>query len=185
MRLPRSLDRSICQVGVFVNAPAEEIRRTADEVGLDLIQLHGDEAPEVLAELRGLPAMRAFRPDVDLLDRGRVSGRVSSAAVRAADGAGRCLARRSVRRHRRHGRLGRAWHQAREHFAGVPLVLAGGLTADNVAEAIRNGSTVGRRHGQRRRVIARQKSRRRRCATSSAAAAPPSPDLREITPLTA
>ena len=46
----------VVKVGVFVNATAEEIRAAADSIGLDLIQLHGDEPPELLRELRPLPA---------------------------------------------------------------------------------------------------------------------------------
>jgi phosphoribosylanthranilate isomerase len=38
-------------VGVFVDTEAEEINRVADEAGLDLIQLHGDEAAEILPKL--------------------------------------------------------------------------------------------------------------------------------------
>jgi len=38
--------------GVFVNASAAEINRIADSVGLDWVQLHGDEPPELLADLR-------------------------------------------------------------------------------------------------------------------------------------
>ena len=49
------------KVGLFVNAAADEICRTCDALGLDLIQLHGDEPPELLAALGGRPVMKAFR----------------------------------------------------------------------------------------------------------------------------
>lgn len=48
------------RVGVFVDAPAAEIRQTAAYAGLTHVQLHGNEPPEMLAEL-GLPVIKAFR----------------------------------------------------------------------------------------------------------------------------
>src|SRR5262245_39973057 len=51
----------LCRVGLFVNTPASEVCRTFDELRLDLIQLHGDEPPEYMAELGGRPVMKAFR----------------------------------------------------------------------------------------------------------------------------
>jgi phosphoribosylanthranilate isomerase len=55
------LPRGITKVGVFVNAEAKEVCRTFDELELDLIQLHGDETPEFIAQLGNRPVMRAFR----------------------------------------------------------------------------------------------------------------------------
>ena len=49
------------KVGLFVNAQPAEICRTYDALGLDLIQLHGDEPPELLSALGGRPVMKAFR----------------------------------------------------------------------------------------------------------------------------
>jgi phosphoribosylanthranilate isomerase len=58
-----ALPENILKVGVFVNAPPEEVLRVAREVGLDLAQLHGDETPEAVAAVRagGLPVMKALR----------------------------------------------------------------------------------------------------------------------------
>ena len=56
-----ALPPEIVKVGVFVDAPAEEICRIFDELSLDLIQLHGDQPPEFLLDLGGRPAMPAFR----------------------------------------------------------------------------------------------------------------------------
>ena len=55
------LQREIVKVGVFVNAEAKEVCETVDELHLDLIQLHGDETPEFIAQLGNRPVMRAFR----------------------------------------------------------------------------------------------------------------------------
>jgi phosphoribosylanthranilate isomerase len=60
-------------VGVFVDESAEIVARTAEIVGLDLVQLHGDETPEFLTALGaidpGLPArvIKVFRVPKDLL----------------------------------------------------------------------------------------------------------------------
>ena len=45
------LPPEIVKVGVFVNAEAKEVCQTFDELELDLIQLHGDETPEFIAQL--------------------------------------------------------------------------------------------------------------------------------------
>lgn len=49
-----SLPASIAKVGVFVNASNEEMLHAVERFGLDVLQLHGDEAPEQLASLRKL-----------------------------------------------------------------------------------------------------------------------------------
>jgi phosphoribosylanthranilate isomerase len=54
------LPASVLRVGVFVDAPRAEIERVADRVGLDVLQLHGEEPPESLAGL-SRPALKALR----------------------------------------------------------------------------------------------------------------------------
>jgi phosphoribosylanthranilate isomerase len=56
-----ALPASMVKVGVFVDTPAAAICQTFDELGLDLIQLHGDQPPEFLPQLGGRPVMKAFR----------------------------------------------------------------------------------------------------------------------------
>jgi phosphoribosylanthranilate isomerase len=56
--------RAPAVVGVFVNEPIASMKRIAESVGLDVLQIHGDEPPTYLAELGRavtLPVMRAFR----------------------------------------------------------------------------------------------------------------------------
>jgi len=60
-RLPSTVHRSPLLVGVFVNPSLEQVTRTLDYCGLDLAQLHGEEAPELLAALPGR-AFKALRP---------------------------------------------------------------------------------------------------------------------------
>jgi phosphoribosylanthranilate isomerase len=58
-----ALPEGILKVGVFVNAEPEEVLRISREVGLDYAQLHGDEPPEAVAEIRdgGVGVMKALR----------------------------------------------------------------------------------------------------------------------------
>ncbi len=58
-----ALPEGVLKVGVFVDASPEEVLRIAREVGLDYAQLHGDEAPEAVAEIRsgGLEVIKAIR----------------------------------------------------------------------------------------------------------------------------
>lgn len=126
----------IAKVGVFVNAGVEEVRQTAEHLTLDYIQLHGDEPPSVLGALAGLRVIRAFRlgkagwqPLVDYLDECR-----RLAAMPVAILADAC-------REEAYGGTGEAvdWAIARQFHElqlGMPLILAGGLTPQNVGEAI-------------------------------------------------
>ena len=58
-----ALPQDVLKVGVFVDAGPEEVLRIAREVGLDYAQLHGDEPPEAVAEIRGggVGVMKALR----------------------------------------------------------------------------------------------------------------------------
>lgn len=50
------------KVGVFVNAPADDIHNTFATAGLNLVQLHGDESPDFVKSLR-VPAIKVFHVD--------------------------------------------------------------------------------------------------------------------------
>jgi phosphoribosylanthranilate isomerase len=58
-----ALPEGVLKVGVFVDAEPEEVLRIAREVGLDYAQLHGDEPPDALTEIRegGVGVMKALR----------------------------------------------------------------------------------------------------------------------------
>lgn len=131
-----ALPAAVVKAGLFVNAPAEAVIARFDKLGLDLIQLHGDESPEYLAALGGRPVMRAFRlgpeglaPILDFLEASRRLG---------------CLPQRVLIDAYRSGYYGGSgvtanWILARQYPSEPwhpPLVLAGGLTAENVAKAI-------------------------------------------------
>jgi phosphoribosylanthranilate isomerase len=123
-----ALKRRVEVAGVFVNASLDEVAWSADSIGLTMIQLHGDEGPAFCAEAarrtgcRVIKAMRvrsgadiqavsAFHTDYHLLD---------SYAPDRPGGTGETF----------------AWELARAHRGSVPVILSGGLNADNVAGAI-------------------------------------------------
>lgn len=133
------LPLSVWRVGVFVNATAAEIVRTAALAGLTAIQLHGDEPPEFGASLAALlpaplPILRAFRlkDAASLADVGAylAAGRVPEAVLVDAHQPGS------------YGGTGHKvdWEMLAAFRPSPPwpsLVLAGGLTPANVAAAIR------------------------------------------------
>jgi phosphoribosylanthranilate isomerase len=123
------------RVGVFVDAPAEELRRAADLAGLDVLQLHGDEPPELLRELRAegrWTVWKALRPRDAAEFRAGVERYAGVADALLLDGFSA----------RAHGGTGTAfpWEEVAALRgvvpAGLPLVVAGGMRADNVARAV-------------------------------------------------
>lgn len=110
-------------VGVFVNAETDYIREVRHYCALDLVQLHGDESHEVLASL-GPTAYKAFRgiPDQPngYIQSGEPAFLLDAASTVAYGGTGRQA----------------EWSAAAELAAKYPLFLAGGLTPENVAQAI-------------------------------------------------
>lgn len=134
--LAGEIPEGVARVGVFVNASPEEIRRAHRALGLDWIQLHGDEPPGVVAQLHDLPVIRAFRcrdprfAEVPAyLDQCRRLGRLPRAVLVDAFAPGT------------YGGTGAtvAWDALADAAAGfgqLPLILAGGLRDTNVAAAI-------------------------------------------------
>jgi phosphoribosylanthranilate isomerase len=59
-KIIRELPPFVMKVGVFVNAPEELVRRAMAECGLNLLQFHGEETPEFCTQF-GLMSMKAFR----------------------------------------------------------------------------------------------------------------------------
>jgi phosphoribosylanthranilate isomerase len=134
-KIALSLPLHVQKVGVFVNASAAEVLRICDAVGLDAIQLHGDEPPQFLGELNGKPIIKAFRlqgPSLKV-----VADYIKESAV-IGDSVRMVLV--DAFRPGVFGGTGerldwQALDQWKESI-GVPLVLAGGLTAQNVDAAI-------------------------------------------------
>ena len=57
---PDYLPKRVKRVGVFVDENPEKVKRLAGEYGLDYIQLHGQESPSYIFQLRGLHVIKAF-----------------------------------------------------------------------------------------------------------------------------
>src|SRR5215212_378656 len=122
-----ALPHDILKVGVFVDAQPEEVLRVAREVGLDLAQLHGDERPETVASIRGagLTVMKAFR--------------VRNAEVFAdIQGYEADLFMLDAWNMRVRGGTGETfdWDLAKSVKGRGNIVVSGGLTPENVREAI-------------------------------------------------
>jgi phosphoribosylanthranilate isomerase len=112
-------------VGLFVNEDIEKINWTADYCGLDIVQLHGDETPEECLEVNRR-VIKAFRMQnnisIEPLGRYQVSGFLLDAwSPDAYGGTGRTF----------------NWELAGAARQYGPIILAGGLSSENIAEAIR------------------------------------------------
>lgn len=115
----------VTTVGLFVNERPETIREIVDFCGLDVIQLHGDEGPEACR----FPPRRVLKAL-------RVKGGESLAGVEDYDVSALLLDAWHPHSYGGTGRLG-DWEVAARFAAERPVILAGGLNPENVAEAIR------------------------------------------------
>jgi phosphoribosylanthranilate isomerase len=120
-------------VGVFVNSPLETVTHILDFCQLDLVQLHGEEPPEFVNLFEGR-AFKALRPQ---------SQDEAEEAIRCyrpcrPSAALPCLLVDAYHP-KLYGGTGRVtdWSMAANIARRYPMMLAGSLTPDNVAEAIR------------------------------------------------
>ena len=123
------LPHEIAAVGVFVNESPAAIAELAAAVGLDFAQLHGEERPSAARSVgRTTPVIKAFR----------VGPRFQPARLAPYPAAAYLLDGAKPNGHLRGG-TGHTfdWSLARAASRYGPIVLAGGLTPDNVAQAIR------------------------------------------------
>jgi len=114
----------ITYVGLFVNASVAEVRATIETCGLSLAQLHGDETSEMLDALNG-KAFKAFRgvpQNINGFARSDAPVLLVDAEVKGAYGGTGVTA---------------DWNKAAELAKQYSLLLAGGLTPENVGEAVR------------------------------------------------
>lgn len=120
----RAVRADIVVVGVFVNQSVDEITRAAELAGLDYVQLHGDESPELCAAI-ATPVIKALamRADADIA---RIGAYPCDIYLIDTPTVG-------------YGGSGRTfdWSLARAAVATQKsVVLAGGLTPENVADAV-------------------------------------------------
>lgn len=123
--LAQNIPKDILKIGVFVDASQEEIERTFREVPLDFIQLHGEETPEFIESI-GLPTIKAF--SVQNVEDVREAAKYN-VDYYLFDAPGTVYK----------GGSGVTFDWTLLQDVGISqekLILAGGLTAENVREAI-------------------------------------------------
>lgn len=130
--ISRALSPFIVKVGVFVNPTEDAVLRAIGECGVTLLQFHGEETPEFCAQF-GVMSMKAFRvrdaASLDALPNYATDAYLLDAYSPDA-----------------HGGTGAKFNwdlaiEAKKH--GKPIFLAGGLTAENVTEAVRKVEPFG------------------------------------------
>jgi len=122
----RAVPPFLSAVGLFVNPAESEVREVLSQVPLDLLQFHGEEEPEFCAQF-GRPYLKAIRvrPGVDLIQcAARYAGAQALLLDAYVEGT--------------HGGTGASfdWELIPRELP-LPVILSGGLDANNVAEAIR------------------------------------------------
>lgn len=114
----------VAPVGVFVNQTEEEIRTAAAASGVRVLQLHGDEGPDLCARMP-LPVVKAIRVEsarsLDALGAYQVAAFLLDAPSGGFGGSGSTF----------------DWSLLEGVAELGPVVLAGGLTPENVAAAVR------------------------------------------------
>ena len=128
VEIAAAVKRRVEVAGVFVNATLDHVAEIAEAVGLTMLQLHGDEGPAYCAEAArrtGCKVIKAARvrsgADVQALSRFHTDYHLlDSYTAGVPGGTGETF----------------AWEIARGHHGRIPVILSGGLNADNVGDAI-------------------------------------------------
>ncbi len=114
---------------MFVNPTLDEVIAAVEAAGLDLVQLHGDEGPAYCAEVARRTGARVIkaarvRSGADIQALAPFHDRLSTCSTATSPvmpgGTGETF----------------AWELARQHRGTVPVILSGGLTPENVGDAI-------------------------------------------------
>jgi phosphoribosylanthranilate isomerase len=124
-KIINALPEKLIKVGVFVNEQPEEIKRVMEYCALDMIQLHGDETPDYCRQFPAFPIIKAVSLNND--DDVEYACRFDVAAILVdsrSDGL--------------YGGTGKKsnWELASRVGNKKPLILSGGLNAENIADAI-------------------------------------------------
>ena len=127
--IARTLRRSVEVCGVFVNAPLDELTAQVDALGLSLVQLHGEEGPAYCEEVRRRTGARIIKA-------ARVGGGADLQAVEPFRTDFHLL---DTHHENLRGGTGETWdwELIARRSSKVPLIMSGGLTAENVGAAIR------------------------------------------------
>ncbi len=123
-KIVAGLDGAVTKVGIFVNEPPDQVNAVVDEVGLDLVQLSGDESPEDCTRITA-PVIKTIHIATDF-----DAGRAGQYDVRAL----------LLDTHRRgsYGGTGQVfdWKAIDRGALHRPLILSGGLHAGNILAGI-------------------------------------------------
>ena len=127
----------LAKVALVVNADDAALDRITDRVPLDMLQLHGSESPQRVAAVKaryGLPVMKALgiASRVDVARAQLYSGVADQLLLDAKPPEGEALPGGNG--------LSFDWRLLEGESWSVPWMLAGGLTPDNVAEAVRRSA---------------------------------------------
>jgi phosphoribosylanthranilate isomerase len=128
-RTAREIARSVSPlaslIGVFVNEDARRIEDIFADVGLSAVQLHGDETAEFCAGINSIKVIKAFRVgddfDIQMIRRYPISMALLDTGIKGS-----------------YGGTGKSfdWRVAVAAKQLAPVILAGGLSIENIAEAI-------------------------------------------------
>jgi phosphoribosylanthranilate isomerase len=126
--IARRVRRQVELVGVFVNPTLDEVSRAVDAIGLTHVQLHGDEGPVFATEIARRTGAKVIKAapvagaaDLQSLERFRTDFHLLDTAVAGSRGG---------------TGLAWDWGLAAQRRSKVPMILSGGLNADNVAGGI-------------------------------------------------
>ena len=142
-----ALRRRVELCGVFVNAPLDHVVQVGDELGLTMLQLHGDEGPAYCAEAGHRTGARVIKAaQVESIGEVRDVERFHT-DFHLLDARSTTPGRQDLR-----GGTGEAfdWGLLSVRRSKVPLILSGGLGPENAAQAILAACT----HGHRARPFA-------------------------------
>ncbi|WP_188207517.1 phosphoribosylanthranilate isomerase [Alkalibacillus aidingensis] len=125
--IAKQLPSTVNKIGVFVNASKQELETTAHAVGLDFVQLHGDETPEFCEQL-DLPYIKSFR----------IQSEEDLQALNQYDSATYFLLDSASGPYRGGNGTQFDWSILDNNdFNHEKFILAGGLNPDNVQQAIK------------------------------------------------
>jgi phosphoribosylanthranilate isomerase len=124
-RIVAAIPALVHSIGVFVNEEADRVREICSQVGLDAVQLHGEETARYCRSLHPAKVIKAFRVGEEFDPRSVVDYAASAVLLDA-------------RVEGQYGGTGKrfSWDLALSAQQYAPVILAGGLTVENVAEAI-------------------------------------------------
>ncbi len=117
VKMTADVPKAVKKVGVFVNAPIDFVKHAVSVAGLDMVQLHGDEDMDYIHQLGNIPVIKALSDFSKISDFENVSLLLDA----PVGGSGKLADFSSVK----FGEI------------NLPYFIAGGLTPDNIAEAVK------------------------------------------------